>query len=426
MVVHIEKIVYPGGRLARVEGRVYLTDEGLPGEDVEIVALREHKSYVEARTERIVAPSPHRQEPRCPHYLACSSYQAMDDAFQLETKASQLGEILAPLEAEAVDRLSFTPSPKIWRYRNRIRLSLVYRDGRARTAYHVPGNREEFSFADECHLASETANAVLNDVGAAASENKISSLREVEVRESASSGKILVSLFWGERPKTRAVDPLISRLAGRFPLAGIVSFHREKGILRESIEWGGDPIRESMGETLFEIGASTFFQVNLSILPAVLEALRKWGGFQGGEKVVDLYGGIGTFGLSLARFVKSVAVVESDPTNVRYLGKNIKLNKAPNVTVHEGPSEEWMPWLTGEAPDVVIVDPPRKGLAREVVEALAAGPAKNIFYLSCNPTTLARDLAALRESYEIAHVQGFDFFPQTPHIEALAVLQRRR
>jgi len=428
MQVKVEKIVYPGRRLARSGGQTYFTDEGLPGETVEIKPGAEHKTYVEAKTTAVIHPSAERLEPRCGHYLACSSLQPLPYPRQLETKAAQLAEILAPVPGGggAARGIEVAPSPDVWRYRTRLRLSLVRGDGgRVVPAYHLPEEREKFVPVEDCHLASETANGLIRDVAGLMTKVGGTKLREVEVRESRADGEILLSLYWASRPESADLDPLISGVLPRHPVAGVASFFRERGALREKLEWGKPTIQEKIGDTAYEVGPSAFFQVNASILPAVVAAMREAGGLTGGETVADVYGGLGTFGLALAGEAQKVLVVESEPANIRLLGENIARNKARNVTICEGTGGEWMPWVLDRSPDVVILDPPRKGIDREVIAALRTRPAAKVLYLSCNPTTLARDLGALAGAYSIASVRGFDFFPHTPHIETLAVLLAR-
>jgi len=425
MRVAIEKIVYPGRRLARSEGRTYFADEGLPGEIVEISPIAEHKTYADAKTDRVISPSPNRRPPRCAHYLACSPLQTLDYARQLETKVSQLEEILSPVLEIPAPAMTMIPSPAVWRYRNRLRLSLVRSEGQLMPGYHLPGRRENFIPVEDCHLASEAANRLIQAVVRVAGSGKGTGLREVEVRESLAAKEFLLSLFWQARPESGDLDPLVTRVVSRHPVAGVSSFFPEKGAPRERLEWGKPTIREKLGETAYEVGPSAFFQVNVSILPAVIAAMKEEGGLSGGETLADIYGGLGTFGLALAGEARTVFAVESEPANVRLLGENIARNRARNVTICEGTAGEWMPWILDRGADIVIVDPPRKGLEPAVVKALGARPAGKILYLSCNPTTLARDLAALRGAYEIASIRAFDFFPHTAHIETLAVLRRR-
>ena len=145
MIIRIEKIVYPGRRLGLLEGKVVFTDRGLPGETVEAELFKDRRSYAEARTLRIVEPSAARVEPRCAHYLACSPYQDMDYAVEVEIKRKQVTEILTRELKRPFGPLEMTPSPEVWGYRNKIGLRVLREDGEARFVYHEPGEQARSS-----------------------------------------------------------------------------------------------------------------------------------------------------------------------------------------------------------------------------------------------------------------------------------------
>jgi 23S rRNA (uracil1939-C5)-methyltransferase len=339
-------------------------------------------------------------------------------------KGSQTEEILGGLLDGSPGSIEVVPSPEVWGYRNKIRAHVVRTSGRPRAAYNRPGSRTAFVEVDVCHLASEAANAVL--AGAVeASGTSADGPAEIEVRESRTDGEFLLNVYWKRRPEARALDPFVTGVVPRFPIAGLTSFFEEKGRTTTRSEWGRTSIRARVGKADFEIGPACFFQVNESILPRVVADMTRLSGWKGGERIADLYGGLGTFGLSLAKAVAAVFVVEPVPDNVRSLERNIGLNGAQNVTVCAGTSEEWLPWLAERGLDAAIVDPPRKGLGPEVVRSLLDRPPERILYLSCNPTTLARDLKDLAGTYLPERVVVYDFFPHTPHIESLAILSRR-
>jgi tRNA/tmRNA/rRNA uracil-C5-methylase (TrmA/RlmC/RlmD family) len=187
---------------------------------------------------------------------------------------------------------------------------------------------------------------------------------------------------------------------------------------------GRDFVKAQIGESVFQVGARAFFQVNAPQLEKVAAAVQGRIRALGRPVVADLYAGIGTFGLICAGAAERVIAVESEPENIADLERNIALNRAGNVSVREGRSEAWVGRMAEEYVDAVIVDPPRKGLDRAVVEALVARPVPLLAYLSCNPSTLARDIKSLRRAYQVAGLRIYDFFPQTPHIETLAFLER--
>jgi len=419
----IEKIVYPGRRLARKDGRVFFTDDGLPGETIEAEILKERPSFVEARTTAILLPSPRRVPARCGHYLACGSYQCLPYADQLDLKKAQFQEIFRGLEPDLTDGIEIVPSPLEWHYRNKIRFSLRGSGPEAFLAYHEPGSREAFVPTDGCYLATERSCAAAAAVRDAVRERGGSDLAEIEIRESRSENQILVNLYWRTRRSEEDVRAILAALRPRFPPVGAVSWTaRRDGQMADFREDGSDTLLERVGEIVFEVGAGSFFQVNGAILPQVLEAVAAAADLRGTETVADVYGGVGTFGLTLGRKAGRVHIVESLPDNIRRLKGNIVRNGLDNVEVCAGRGEDWMADLAGRGLDVVILDPPRKGLAPEVIAALKGHPVGKIIYLSCNPTTLARDIGLLGGSYRSSCLRMFDFFPQTPHIETLAVL----
>ncbi|MGA2585412.1 MAG: 23S rRNA (uracil(1939)-C(5))-methyltransferase RlmD [Candidatus Aminicenantales bacterium] len=425
MQVIIEKIVYPGRRMASREGKVIFTDEGLPGELVEVETVREKKNFIEARTVRIIRESGRRVEARCGHFLACSSYQSMAYADQIELKKSQLGEILGGVIDLGKSGIELVPSPDIWHYRNKVRYHIIWPAGRARLAYSVPGSRNAFVEVDECYLVTGAVSEIMKSLLKIIDENKLGSLQEVEAKESRASGELLLNLHWSSPSEPKILDPILSGLLTRFPLAGIVSFTRKGKAYHETLEWGRNFIEEKIGETAFEVGARSFFQINVGIMDRVLRDMKDLARFKGTERLADLFCGLGTFGLALAREVKEVWGVESDPANILFLKKNIERNGAANFKIFEGTSEEWAPMIFEKKLETVIFDPPRKGLGPEIVQALLDHPTETMIYLSCNPTTQARDLKDLGPAYEIKAFRAYDFFPQTPHIETLAVLSRR-
>jgi 23S rRNA (uracil-5-)-methyltransferase RumA len=419
----IEKIVYPGRRLARADGQVYFTDEGLPGETVEIEILRTQASFIEARTTAVLVPSPFRVAPRCGHYRICGAYQTMPYPEQLAAKRAQFLEMVKGAALSIPHEPEIIPSPSVWGYRNRVRFSLVRRDQKASLAYHEPGSRESHVEIGGCFLATESAGALADAVRDAVNERDMENLGGIEIRESLEEKAALLNIFWKKRRNVGEIDAILSAVRTRFSLAGIVSWTPERGgRTAETLEWGRGSLREKVGRTILEFGSGSFFQVNGAILPRVIEDFVLAGGLSGTETVADIYGGVGTFGLALAEKAKRVHVVESFPANIRFLQANIVSNNFHNVSICEGTAEEWMPLLAGRGLDLAIVDPPRKGLAPEVVRALRENPIAKILYLSCNPTTLVRDLGRLGGRYRVENLRLYDFFPQTPHIETLAVL----
>ncbi len=424
MQVRIKKIVYPGKSLAELEGKVVFTDAGLPGEIVEVEPVRERSSFIEARTVAVVEPSPRRVEPRCGHYKACSPWQDMEYSLQLEIKGGQVREIFARELKIELAGPEVVPSPKIWGYRNRGRFHVLRDGGEARAAYHEPGEEHEFVPTGACFLLPDEMNALCADALDTINAFEIGAIRDVEIRRSSSDGRMLVAFEFGPGANVPEIRKTFGGLRDRFPVAGVVGLIRDKARLRELPLLGKPFIYESAAGASFRIGPRSFFQVNSEMLLEALGEMRRVAETAGEPRIADLYCGVGTFGILLAHGAKEVFGVESDPENLRFLRKNLFANGIGNYAVCEGTSEEWIGELLDRDVDLVIVDPPRRGLEPSLVRALAERPAPAIVYLSCNPATLARDLKGLGKAYAPETVKVLDFFPHTPHIETLVVLKR--
>ncbi len=425
MRVCVEKIIYPGKSLSKIGGKVVLSDEGLPGEIIDAAPLKEKKSYIEAETKKILHASPHRVAFRCSHYRTCSPYQSIEYPFQLEIKKSQVWEMLShSLKIDPGD-IVVKSSPKIWGYRNRVRFHVIRESGTPFFAYHQPGFEQEFVRVEECHLISERMNSLLKEILEIIKAERLEGVREVELRESTSTGQMLVSLYVDRSKNLRNFVEPLSPLKSKFPLKGVVCLIKKKKGLEEVILDGENSIEEKIGENIFHLGPQSFFQVNGYLLRELIEDLKKIIPYSGRENIADLYCGVGTFGITLAQKAKEVIGVESSAENIGFLKKNLVLNSVENFRVCEGLSEEWTPRILKKRIDVLVFDPPRKGLERRIVDSLVQNPVPQVVYVSCNPSTLIRDLKLLLSSYKLSDLRIYDFFPHTPHIETRALLEKK-
>jgi 23S rRNA (uracil1939-C5)-methyltransferase len=426
MIIRIEKIVYPGRRMGLLEGKVVFTDRGLPGETVEIDVFKDRRSYAEARTLRIVEPSPARVEPRCAHYLACSPYQDMDYALEVDVKRTQVIEILTRELRQPFGHLRLTPSPEIWGYRNKIGLRILREDGEARFVYHEPGEQASFVSVDRCYLVPDRMNDLMAALIGAINAVPLATVDGVEIRTSRSSGESLLLCDLASDAEKAAVAEAFGRLKKEFRLVGAVASIFDGKHFNDEKLFGRDFIEERTAGLTFRIGARSFFQINMGILERVFADVAAAAGPTADAVIADLYCGLGTFGLFLAKRAREVFGVEPEPDNIAFLKKNLTLNGIGNFAVCEGTTEDWLPEILDRAPAVVVLDPPRRGVDPRIVGRLVEDPVPRLLYLSCNPTTLARDLKGLLEAYEVADVHIYDFFPHTPHIETLAVLKYRK
>jgi 23S rRNA (uracil1939-C5)-methyltransferase len=422
--VRIEKIVYPGRSLAGHRGKVVFTDEGLPGELVEVTVTKERPNYLEARTVLVQEASPQRRPARCDHYRACSPYQVIDYPLQTELKTGQVQDLLGRQLGVEPGAMAVKPSPEIWGYRNKARFHLIGREGHLAPAYHEPDSTRSYVPVGTCHLISERMNGLLASALELLNAAKVTAVKEVEVKETADGGEMLLIL--AGKKFTRAAVPatLGPKLKKLFPLCGLIWLTETGERTAEVILHGRDFLQERAGGLAYRIGARSFFQVNRFMLEETLGLIRTAAREAGARRIADLYCGLGTFGLALAAGAEEVWGVESDPGNIAFLEQNVRLNKADNFHLGRGTTEEWAGRILAGKPDLVIVDPPRKGLGPRVVGPILKSPPPWLFYLSCDPATLARDLKSLLTRYKLERLWLLDFFPHTPHIETLSLLAR--
>ncbi len=423
--VRIERVVYPGRSLARRRGKVIFTDEGLPGELVEVEITRDRADFSEARTVGVLEPSVDRREPRCEHYRACSPYQVMDYGLQVEIKRRQVGDMLGPRLGLDPGVWTVKPSPQPWGYRNRARFHLMGKPGALTLAYNSPGSVRDYVPVGTCSLVSDRMNELLTSALRILNASRTTTVRDIEARETGSGSELLLVLAGGKFRTDALPRSLVPELKKHFPLRGLVWLAETRSRVMETIVHGLGYIEEQAGGVRYRLGARSFFQVNRFLLEDVLTEVRRVAAESGARRVADLYCGVGTFGLALAAGAEDVQGVESDPVNTALLSQNIQRNGIANFTVRQGTAEEWISRVLAGKPDLVMVDPPRKGLGSLITGPLVQSPPPRLLYLSCDPATLGRDLKSLRNAYSLRRAEVFDFFPQTPHIETLVVLERR-
>lgn len=419
----IEKIIYTGKSLARVNGKVIFTDEGLPGETVTIELLRDRKSYAEAKTLEVLRKSDKRIPPRCAHYKSCSPYQYIDYAYQLAIKEAQLKEALArELRADFGD-IAVKPSPRIWGYRNKIRLKVLWKNGSPRLAYRLPDTTDEFAEVDGCFLAPPEMNRLFSSALECMAEKKTDFVDELEIKESFAEKNFLL-IFYAASPDLSKLSGVVSKLITDFNVSGAVCLLRDKKLLKETVIFGKNFIEEKIAGKVFRFGAQSFFQVNVEMAEELIKDIKGCLSLTGRETIADLYCGVGTLGIALAENAGKVIGVESQKECIDFLKHNLTANAAGNFEVREGPCEKLAGSILRQKIDAVILDPPRKGIDEATRKNMVKRGPRLAAYVSCNPSTLARDLKILLEKYRLKSVTLYDFFPHTTHIESCAILEK--
>jgi 23S rRNA (uracil1939-C5)-methyltransferase len=431
----VDSLAHGGNGVARHDGYVVFVAGGVPGDRVRAVVGKAKKAYAEARAIEVVEPSPDRVPPRADHPGA--PWQVLPYERQLEIKAEQVRDALeriGHLEGFAMDPI--VPAVEQWRYRNKLEYSFgTGPDGELVCGFHAPGRWDEILPMADCLLASERSNAIRETVlqwcraqGLSAWDRReqVGLLRNLVVREGRRTGELQVRLVTS--PGSIDVDSL----ADAVKCDGL--FWTRQDQLGETVLGGettlisGAPqLREQLGGLEFLISPEAFFQTNTEMAEQLYAIAAEFAQLRGHERVFDLYCGIGTIGLSLAARAREVVGVEIVEPAVADAIENARVNDIVNARFYAGDIRLAMRELveTAGRPDVAVVDPPRAGLSQKVVRRIIEAQPSRIVYVSCNPTTLAPNAAQMVEAgYKLVRVRPVDMFPQTPHIESVALLER--
>jgi 23S rRNA (uracil1939-C5)-methyltransferase len=425
MKIKIESIVYPGKSFSKICGKPVFLDEGMPGEVVEASLLRERQDYVEAGVIRITEPSDRRVKPRCGHYKTCSPYQYIPYEDQIKIKEEQFRNILSRRIAEDRPNVYIRHSPIQWGYRNKAHFHIVKVKNRLRLAYHDIGSHNKYVPVDRCYLVSKKISLMLQELITLIDRNGLSFIKEIVAQESSYySGRLLLALYIDKIKRARHLDSHLSVLKKRFSIDTLLSINIKTK--QRAVVWGDGYLEDSICGMRFFRGAETFFQVNTPTLESMVDDLRSEVSSIEPRRLLDMYCGIGTFGILLSPFVDEVSGVEVSSENIFYAKKNRAVNNVRGFSLIKGDCESSGLKVRGEDPDLIILDPPRRGLQAMLCKRLNEAGPSFICYISCNPSTLDRDISFLRETYRLKSLGMYDFFPQTPHIECLAIMERRR
>ena len=420
-----------GGRgvARRDDGFVVFVAGGLPGDRVRVRVSKAKRGYAEAGAVELLEASPERIADVCVHEgepCPGAPWQGLAYERQLEEKAAQVDEALRRLGGlDGFESEAIVPAVSPWRYRNKLEYSFGDREGDAVLGFHRRGSWRDVVDVDDCHLASAANNEARNTVRdwaraeglpAYESDDGRGVLRNLIVREGARTGQVQTRLVTTGAEFPRPPVDLHTVIDG--PAGGTDG---PTGVL------GEEHLEEELGGLRFRISHSAFFQTNTEMAERLYGVAAEYAGFTGSERVFDLYCGIGTIALSLAASAGQVWGIETVPEAVADAERNAKRNGIGNARFVTADARLGIRPLIERAgkPDVVVVDPPRAGLSKKVVRRVIECEAPRIVYVSCNPTTLAPNAAQLAEAgYRLRRVTPVDMFPQTPHVECVALLER--
>ncbi|MGB0125830.1 MAG: 23S rRNA (uracil(1939)-C(5))-methyltransferase RlmD [Silvibacterium sp.] len=424
MKLRIEKLIYGGAGLARHEGKAIFVPFTLPGELVEARITQDHGSYASAELEDILETSPHRIKPACPYFSECGGCQYQHASYpqQVEIKSQILRETLERAHLKEIPEIR-TLHAEPFGYRNRIRLHIDR--ATSKLCYKRRASHQNLD-VDVCPIAAPVLEEALIAIQPAAQTWQLAKhFAEIELFTNAAQDSILITLWTPGvvQSATQALGSLWPQLRVHIPkLRGAAIFSSEQGKQPSRLiaQSGEQSLTYAAASREYRVSFGSFFQVNRFLTDALVELVTK---DSSGKLAWDLYAGAGLFAAALASRFDQIVAVESASSSVRDLRHN--LHGAPHHIVASGTLEFLRRARAGKenAPDFVVVDPPRSGLGKEVTTLLAAIRPAHITYVSCDPATLSRDLKSLLDSgYHLSTVRMVDLFPQTFHLESVATL----
>ena len=453
----IDDLAFGGEGVGRADGYVVFVPGGVPGDHLRVRLEQARSRFGRGAIEAVEAPSPHRVEAPCPYFGRCGGcrLQHVDYAAQLAFKSKQVADALERLGGlSGFELRPILGAADTYGYRNKMEFTVARGNklplpsgervgvrGDLVVGLHEADRYDSVLDVERCLLQSDGMNALLDEARRFFVEHGLTAyeqdggeglLRFLVLREGRRTGEVMVNVVTAA-PAVSELAPLAQRLAARVPQTSSVVMNvnpRKASVavgVEEHLLGGRDHIRESIGGLTFQVSANSFFQTNTVQAERLFELVLDSTGLTGGETVIDLYSGTGAISLLLARRCRWVYGVEITQAAVDDAALNAAANAISNCTFLAGEVRFVLPSLIakGVTAEVVVADPPRAGFHPKALHALLTLAPARIVYVSCNPSTLARDASELvRGGYRLQWVQPVDMFPHTPHIEAVARLER--
>ena len=445
-----------GNAIARVEGQVVFIPMLVPGDVVDIRITRKRRNYLEGRVIRFHEYSPDRIKPLCRHFGVCGGckWQHLPYELQLKHKEKQVTDTLTRIGKVRPDEiLPVVASDDVYYYRNKLEYTFSDRRwftkeeleaetdfaGKDALGFHVPGFFDKVLDIKECHLQPEPSDSIRNAVRRYAHRKGLSFfnlrqqsgfLRNLIIRSSGSGDIMVIVVFFLDEQER--IEGLLDYLSEEFPritsLWYIINRKKNDSLADQEpvLYRGDDHLTEEIDGLKFRVGPKSFFQTNTRQAEKLYAIAREFAGLTGKETVYDLYTGTGTIAAYMASRAARVTGIEYIEEAVRDARINSEINNIKNTEFFSGDLKDV---LSGSFfrdhgyPDVVITDPPRAGMHPDVVRSIMEAGSGKIVYISCNPATQARDISMLAERYEVEKVQPVDMFPQTHHVENVALLK---
>jgi len=462
IVLNVESLSGDGKTVARKDGMVYFLENAVPGDVVRARVWKRKKNYAEARAFEIITPSSLRVQPKCKHFGVCGGCRWQNLSYEAQLKFKHQVVVDAFKRIGGFDQVETRPvigCEDRYLYRNKMEFTFsrnrwlteeeMLRKDEIREevalGLHIPGRYDKVLNVEECWLQSETSTAILRSVreicrvwelSVYSTKTHEGYLRHLMIRDGKSTGELMVNLVT-THDLPDVMQKMTELLVKHFPpITTIVNNITERKSMvafgdREVCYHGPGFITEKIGRYTFRISANSFFQTNTAQAERLYETATELANLSPGSVVYDLYSGTGTIAIVLSGAAERVVGIEVVESAIADAEKNVELNRIPNCFFLLGDLKEKLTkdssWLKEHPrPTVVVADPPRSGMHPKVIQQIVKLSPERLVYVSCNPSTQARDAKDLTESgYALQLVQPVDMFPHTDHIEAVALFSRK-
>lgn len=441
----IKRIGINGEGVGYFKKQVVFVPGALPNEEVVVEATTIGQKFAEGKIKKIRKASPHRVDAPCPIYHECGGCQLQHFSYEQQLKEKrdiivQAMERYSRLELDKVEIRQTIGMDDPWYYRNKSQFQTGLRNGKVIAGLYSK-NSHHLVNIDHCivqhpatNKATQTVKQILQDLKVSIYDERKRKgvVRTIVSRVGFTSGEVQIVLITSQEDLPRK-ELIVSEILKRLPEVKSImqNVNGEKTSLifgEQTIHLEGEEvIQEKLGDLSFELSARAFFQLNPVQTVKLYDEVKKAAKLTGSEKVVDAYCGVGTIGMWLSEGAKEIRGMDTIADSIADAKKNAKKHGVKNATYVKGTAEHWLPkWLReGWRPDVVVVDPPRTGCDQKLLGAiLKVKPAKFI-YVSCNPSTLAKDIQALSKVYKVKYIQPVDMFPHTAQVESVTLLEKK-
>ena len=441
------------------DGRVIFLTNAVPGDVVDVQTTKKRKAYFEGIATKFHSKSDKRVQPECKHFGICGGCKWQDMGYEhqlfykqkeVENNLKRIGHLelpeITPIKGSEKqyfyrNKMEFSFSDSRWLTLEELQSDTIFEDKNA-LGFHIPGMWDKILDIEKCHLQKDPSNSIRLETKNFAQKNGLTffnprnqygMLRTLMIRTS-STGEIMVLVQFFEDDKAKR-NLLLNHLAETFPeitsLLYVINQKQNDTIYDQDIICyaGRDHIFEEMEGLQFKINAKSFYQTNSEQAYELYKITRDFANLNGDELVYDLYTGTGTIAQFISKKAKKVVGIESVPEAILDAKENAERNNIANVDFFVGDmknvfNEQFI--SENGIPDVIITDPPRDGMHKDVVQQILNISPNKIVYVSCNSATQARDLALMKDTYEVKKVQPVDMFPQTHHVENVVLLEKKK